>query len=250
MSKLLKNFVGIDISKTYFDAAIVKGEGHSTIIHQQFSQTREGFLKMSRWLYENDVAVTAETLFCMEYTGLYNSGLVNYLIGCNAQLWVEMPLRIKKAAGFERGSDDKSAAIKIAWYALRYNDQMKLWQPVDSSIEKIKNLIAQRDRVVNAITQLSVPVNELKEAGCSEDAKVMEKLQKPALTALQKTKIAIETMILKTVQADELLNKNPTGAISKWHRLCYCRNVACIHKRLYCFQECKRAGLLLWHRSV
>jgi transposase len=207
MSKLLKNFVGIDISKTYFDAALVKVEDPSQIVHQQFSQKPEGFLKMIHWLEQQGVRAGADTLFCMEYTGLYNTGLVNYLVQKKAQLWVEMPLRIKKAGGFERGSDDKTASIKIAWYALRHNDQMKLWQPADSSIEKIKNLIAQRDRIINAITQLNVPINELKECGCITEAKTMEKLQKPALTALQKTKAAIEVLIIKIVQADEQINK-------------------------------------------
>lgn len=207
MSKLLKNFVGIDISKTYFDAALVKVEDPSQIIHQQFSQKLEGFLKMIHWLEQQGVRAGADTLFCMEYTGLYNTGLVNYLVQKKAQLWVEMPLRIKKAGGFERGSDDKTASIKIAWYALRYNDQMELWQPADNSIEKIKNLIAQRDRIINAITQLSVPINELRECGCIIEAKMMEKLQKPALTALQKTKAAIEVLIIKIVQADEQINK-------------------------------------------
>jgi len=207
MSKLLKNFVGIDISKTYFDAALVKVEDSSQIIHQQFSQNSEGFLKMILWLKQQDVTAGEETLFCMEYTGLYNNGLVNYLVQKKAQLWVEMPLRIKKAGGFERGSDDKTAAIKIAWYALRYHDQMKLWQPVDSNIEKIKSLIVQRDRIINAVTQLSVPINELKECSCIAEAKTMEKLQRPALTALQKTKAAIEALIIKTVQADEQINK-------------------------------------------
>jgi len=207
MSKLLKNFVGIDISKTYFDAALVKVEDSSQIIHQQFSQNSEGFLKMILWLKQQDVTAGEETLFCMEYTGLYNNGLVNYLVQKKAQLWVEMLLRIKKAGGFERGSDDKTAAIKIAWYALRYHDQMKLWQPVDSNIEKIKSLIVQRDRIINAVTQLSVPINELKECSCIAEAKTMEKLQRPALTALQKTKAAIEALIIKTVQADEQINK-------------------------------------------
>lgn len=207
MSKVLKNFVGIDISKTYFDAALVKIQNPSQIIHQQFSQNPEGFLKMIHWLKQYTVTPEEETLFCMEYTGLYNTGLVNFLIQTKALLWVEMPLRIKKAGGFERGSDDKTAAIKIAWYALRYNDQMKLWQPVDSNIEKIKNLIVQRDRIVNAVLQLSVPVNELKECGCMAEAKTMEKLQKSALAALQKTKAAIEILIQKTVQCDEQINK-------------------------------------------
>ncbi len=79
---------------------------------------------------------------------------------------------------------------------------MQLWRPVDSSIEKIKNLVAQRDRVINAITQLSVPVKELAECGCIKDAKELEKLQRAPLKALQKTKEAIEQLIVKTAQQD------------------------------------------------
>ena len=80
----------------------------------------------------------------MENTGLYNTGLVNHLVKVKAQLWVEMPLRIKKAGGFERGGDDKTACVKIAGYAMRYQDKVKLWEPADSNMEKIKNLITQR----------------------------------------------------------------------------------------------------------
>jgi transposase len=207
MSKLLKNFVGIDISKTYFDAAIIKADHPSGSMHNQFSQCQDGFKKMLTWLQQQDVLLNTETLFCMEYTGIYNRGLVNFLIEQKAQLWVEMPLRIKKSAGFERGSDDKISAIKIAGYAFRYQDKMQLWRPVDSSIEKIKHLIAQRDRVVNAITQLSVPVKELSDCGCSKEAKELEKLQRSPLKALQKTKEAIEELIVKTVQQDAVITK-------------------------------------------
>ena len=207
MSKLLKNFVGIDISKAYFDAVVVKDQTPGEIIHHQFSQKPEGFLKMRQWLQQHDVMLNEATLFCMEYTGLYNTGLVNYLVKNKAQLWVEMPLRIKKAGGFERGSDDKTAAVKIALYALRYQDRLQLWQPIDSNLEKIKNLIAQRDRIGNAITQLKVPVDELKECGNTAAAKEMEKLQAPALKGLQKAKLSVEDQINKTVQADEKISK-------------------------------------------
>lgn len=207
MSKLLKNFVGIDISKAYFDAVVVKDQTPGEILHHQFSQKPEGFLKMLQWLQQHDVMLNEATLFCMEYTGLYNTGLVNYLVKNKAQLWVEMPLRIKKAGGFERGSDDKTAAVKIALYALRYQDRLQLWQPIDSNLEKIKNLIAQRDRIGNAITQLKVPVDELKECGNMAAAKEMEKLQAPALKGLQKAKLSVEDQINKTVQADEKISK-------------------------------------------
>ncbi|HEV8081689.1 MAG TPA: transposase [Chitinophagaceae bacterium] len=157
MSKLLKNFVGIDISKTWFDAAVIKTDHPTQIMHSQFSQTPDGFKKMVNWMQQQDVLLNSETLFCMEYTGIYNTGLVNFLVEQKAQVWVEIPLRIKRSSGFERGSDDKTSAVKIAGYAFRYQDKIQLWRPVDSSIEKIKNLIAQRDRVINAITQLTVP---------------------------------------------------------------------------------------------
>lgn len=206
MSKL-KNFVGIDISKLWFDAALIKTENPSQILHQQFVQKPEGFKKMQEWLLTHKIKTDDETLFCMENTGLYNTGLVSYLVKNKAQLWVEMPLRIKKAGGFERGSDDKTAAIKIAWYAMRYQDHVKLWQPSDSNMENIKNLLTQRDRIINAVTQLTVPVNELRDCGCEAEAKQMEKIQRSALAALQKTKMNIEVLIKKTVQQDEQIAK-------------------------------------------
>lgn len=203
----LKNFVGIDISKLWFDAALIKAGNPSKSIHRQFAQKAEGFKKMQEWLLENEVKADDGTLFCMENTGLYNTGLVNHLVKNKAQLWVEMPLRIKKAGGFERGSDDKTAAVKIAWYAMRYQDNVKLWQPADSNMEKIKNLITQRDRIMNAVTQLSVPVKELKDCGCEEDARQLDKVQKPALVALQKVKMNIEKLITQTVKQDEQISR-------------------------------------------
>ena len=128
---------------------------------------------MQAWLQKHNVLLDEQTLFCMEYTGIYNTGLVHYLVKAKAAVWVEMPLKIKKAGGFERGTDDKAAAVKIAWYALRYKDEVKLWQLIHRNIEAIKNLIAQRDRIVNTINLLIVPVNESKVCGCEEDAKTL-----------------------------------------------------------------------------
>ena len=92
MSKVFKNFVGIDISKTWFDAALISSSDLSTLIHQQFLQTTEGYSKMQAWLQQQDVSLDEETLFCMEYTGIYNTRLVGYLAKQQARLWVEMPL--------------------------------------------------------------------------------------------------------------------------------------------------------------
>jgi len=265
MSKLLKNFVGIDISKTWFDIALIEADHPGESIHHQFSQSADGFKKMLTWLQQQDVLLDNGTLFCMEYTGIYNTGLVSFLVEQKAQLWVEMPLRIKRSTGFERGSDDKTCAIKIAGYAFRYQDKMQLWRPVDNNIEKIKNLIAQRDRVMNAITQLTVPINELAACGCNKkEVKELEKLQRSPLKALQKTKQAIEQLIVKTAQQDvEIIKKvkqvqsiNGIGPVTAVALLAYTKGFTsfCNAKQLACYcgvvPFTKRSGTSIRFKST
>ncbi len=203
MSKLLKNFVGIDISKLFFDVALIKATQSDHIVHRQFKQSPKGFADMNEWLKQQDVLLNEETLLCMEYTGIYNTALVDYLCSKTALLWVEMAVKIKKSEGFERGSNDKSDAVKIARYAFRYQDRKQLWGPAEESLNKIKHLIAQRDRIANSISRLTVPVNELKEIGCIDQARQMEKLQKTVISNLEKTRKNIEALIVKIVQKDK-----------------------------------------------
>ncbi len=206
MSKLFKNFVGIDISKLWFDVTLITKEASSKPVHHQFAQTATGYGELCQWLQHNHACIDDETLFCMEYTGIYNTGLVNFLVHHSADIWVEMPLRIKRAGGLERGSDDRSASFKIAWYALRYHDQAKLWKPADTSIEKIKHLITQRERIVTSLKHLSVPAQELIDCGCIKEGNMVMKLQQPVIKALQKTKQQIEALINTTIKQDEQLS--------------------------------------------
>jgi transposase len=206
MSKLFKNFLGIDISKSWFDITLITKDLEAKPLHQQFAQTAIGYGQLLDWLQLQQAAINTETLFCLEYTGIYNTGLVNFLVHHSAAIWVEMPLRIKKAGGLERGSDDRSASCKIAWYALRYHDQAKLWKPADTSIEKIKHLITQRERIVTTLKHLTVPAQELIDCGCIQEGNMVMKLQQPVIKALQKTKLQIEAHINKTIKQDEQLN--------------------------------------------
>ena len=188
MSKLLKNYVGIDISKPFFDVAVYKSHPSGPVTHHQFKQSQKGFTEMNEWLKQQEVLPDEETLFCMEYM--------------KALVWMEMAIKIKKSEGFVRGSNDKSDAIKIAMYAFRFQDKKQLWKPVDASLNKIKYLIAQRDRIVSSITRLTVPLNELKEIGCVEEAHQMEKLQKTVMSNLEKMQKNIEAAIAKAGLSD------------------------------------------------
>lgn len=214
MSKLLKNFVGIDISKLFFDVALLVADQPGLILHQQFKQSKKGFSEMKEWLKKQGVLFDEATIFCMECTGIYNIPLTKFLCDEKALVWIEMAIRIKKSEGFERGSNDKTDAIKIARYAFRFKEKMQLWSPTDDSLNKIKHLITQRDRIVDTITRLTVPINELKEIGCASEAKQMEKLQKTVINNLEKAKKNIEAAISKIVHQDKDLARKVARAKS------------------------------------
>jgi len=209
-----KTFIGIDVSKKTFDAALLRSTDQLTTIHQSFNQNIQGYKAFVDWLKNNDVAIGQDVLICLEHTGLYISGIVNFLVSLNACIWVEMALKIKKRIGLQRGSDDKAAAIHIALYAYRYQDEARLWKPLDIAMQELKNLIAQRDRIILSISQLTVPLNELEQAGDKQQASELRKLQGKALKGLRDSLSAIEKHIDGCIEKDENIRQKISLASS------------------------------------
>ena len=201
-----KVFTGIDISKKTFDAALIL-PGSDTIIHRCFSQTKEGFAAFIKWLSDHQVALE-DALICMEHTGLYTNGIIQFLAEAKANLWVEMAIKIKRSMGLQRGTDDKASSITIAEYAMRFSDKAKLWRPVDATLSKLRNMIVQRDRIVNSLKQLTVPLEEMKNCGTVTHAKEMQRLQSPAINGLKKAKEKIEAAVSDFIAGQETINKS------------------------------------------
>jgi transposase len=195
------HFVGIDISKKTFDAALIMGDDTTHIKHRVFKQNAVGFSEFSQWLDYYSIA-KEEVLICMEHTGLYTYGLIDFLVGAGLNLWVEMPLRIKRSMGLQRGGDDKAAAIQIALYTYRYKDQVSLWKPEQAIVLQLRQLSAQRDRLKLALNQLLIPLQEIADA-CHDAAivKVQAKLQAPVIKAIEKSIASIETQIDNLIAA-------------------------------------------------
>lgn len=195
-----KTFIGIDVSKKTFDAAVLQDTDPQQIHHHSFAQSARGYASFYQWLIEH--GSTSEILVCLEHTGIYINGLVEFLFQQGLAVWVEMPLRIKKCMGLQRGGNDKLAAIHIAKYAWRYRDEVRLWQPTDTNLEELRHYIAQRDRIVLALTQLSVPVAELAEAGQQMHSQNLARLQAQAIRSLKKSIEKIENAIDELIESD------------------------------------------------
>ncbi len=172
-----------------------------------FQQTKEGFNAFIKWLSDQQVALQ-DTLICMEHTGLYTNSIIEFLVEAKAHLWVEMAIKIKRSMGLQRGTDDKASSITIAQYAMRFSDIAMLWKPVDTELSRLRNLIVQRDRIVNSLKQLTVPLEEMKSCGGVKQGKEFERLQLPAINGLKKAKEKIELAINDFIAGEEKINKN------------------------------------------
>jgi transposase len=73
-----------------------------------------------------------ESLICMEHTGIYNYPLLDYLSGKQASIWLESALQIKHSSGLQRGKNDKIDAQRIAFYAYRNQDKIRLCRSADA----------------------------------------------------------------------------------------------------------------------
>ena len=67
-------FIGIDVSKPWFDAALLPVSNHQkkTMVNERFDNTVEGIKVFGKWLKNNKVTLTENTLLVIENTGIYH----------------------------------------------------------------------------------------------------------------------------------------------------------------------------------
>ena len=202
-----KNFIGIDISKSTFDFALIKEGSSSVSISEVLSNNPSGIVKLEEFLKKQGINMD-ETLFCMEHTGIYCRFLSQYLTENNYHVWLEMPVQIIRSLGIQRGKNDKIDARRIAEYAYLKKDKALLWQPPREALIKINDLLTLRDRLVESKKALKQPIKEFKDVGYNEVAQLLEKRCSATLKAIEKDIENIEKEIGKIVNNDEHLKKN------------------------------------------
>jgi len=206
MEKII-HFIGIDMSKKTFDCCVIIDNQRSNTTHKQFSKTAMGLKGFQAWLMSFGVKLNEQTLICMEFTGLYNRMVLDFLTTSDAVVWVEMAVHIKKSLGLQRDKSDKLDAKRIALFAWRNKDEIKPWHSPDPDVQKIKDLLSQRDRLVDAKTRLLVPLKEMEQEGLVAGANELKKLQKPVITQLEKSIINIEKTIAQIINSNVELKK-------------------------------------------
>lgn len=196
-----KQIIGIDVSKHTFDATFIDVSSGATR-HEVFGQDKKGISRFKKTL-KSMHTIPQEILVCMEHTGMYNYALVEALHRAECYVWVEMALRIKLSIGLHRGGDDKLASQQIAQYAYRYQDRAVAWVLEDSFLQTLRQLTAQRERLLKSYKQLQVPLKELKEVGMKALSTRMEKIQRKVIKEIEVAITEIEKQIQDLIKENE-----------------------------------------------
>lgn len=201
--KQYTHFFGVDISKKTIDVTLAKG---LELTHRQFSNDMQGMEELMQWLTQLDLSYDS-ALFCMEATGLYCFALTQFLASNAIDTWIEHAAQIKKANALERGKNDKIDSRRIALYATKNLDRLRLWKPMSSTLEKIKHLASLRERLVETKKKLIVPIKEFEEVGNVSMARLLTKTIRKSLNAIDKDLKNIEASIIHIVDEDENLKE-------------------------------------------
>jgi transposase len=192
---------GVDVSKKTVDITHVINQEFT---HRQFSNDEAGMEQLMDWLKERQLDFD-KTLFCMEATGLYCFTLTHFLASHSIDTWIEHAAQIKKATALARGKNDKVDSQRIAVYATKNLDRLRLWKPVDATLEKIRHLASLRERLVETRKRLATPIKEFKDVGNLVMAKLLTKTIKSSLTAIDKDLKNIEIKIIDVINEDDNL---------------------------------------------
>lgn len=201
-------FVGIDVSKLYLDYCLLK-EG-KILASFKGENTPEGIQNMLDKIVKEHKTVLADTVFCMEHTGIYCHHLTTVLHQKDLAICLENPTQIKYSMGLQRGKTDKIDAKRIALYAYKNKEDIKLWTPKRAEIILLTELLALKDRLTLTRQSLATPIKEQKqywdEKMYQQIAPYTNKILEELDTQIAEVEKKISEVINKDVHLKELFS--------------------------------------------
>lgn len=205
-------FLGIDISKKKFDAALtVDGKQfYECQVENSHSSIQDFFREIKRKFAFSYQQLTV----CLEHTGLYGLPVLDFLVKHNIKVAVEPALQIKQSQGMTRGKTDQVDARRIALYALKHSDRLNIWKPQREVLQKLKALLATRDRLIKAKNQLEVPLEDCADFIDKAIRKSMVDHCRQTLKSLTNDIKEIEHAITELIQQDAVVQQQIACATS------------------------------------
>ena len=195
-------FVGVDISKDTLDAALYPAKDRQKdFLH--FDNTKKGLGEMMAWLKTLGVK-RSDLLICAEYTGVYTNTLIEFADRKGIALSLNSPLDIKRSIGLVRGKNDAVDAARIAEFAYRRRENLRLYEKPCDAIMKMQYLLTERRQYVRQRTAL---MNLHSAMGAYETPSGRSR-NESAILHIEKLIKKVEDQLLSVASEDASIKKN------------------------------------------
>jgi len=193
-------FIGIDVSKHTLDYAVIyQGE---LLFHDKRENSKEAIGEFIKELKAQPKFSMAAAIFCMEAMGMYGNHLYSTVNKLKGKITAVNPLIIKNFIGLARGKDDKTDAIRIAFYAQKNTGDLIFRVNERPVLTELRLMFTLRERLLTTAVALRNPLKELE--GYAEP-----KLQKQTLVYTGKSINAIEQSLEEiNLVIDRILNND------------------------------------------
>lgn len=198
-----KLFMGCDIAQDSFTFCL---RSDSEIICQ--GEVCNSLTSVKKWLSDLkkvQLLDLSHITFCMEHTGVYGLILMRTLHERSLRICIESAMNIKLSLGLQRGKNDKVDARRIAEYAMRYTDRLKLWKPKRGVLQKLQVLNGMRARLIKARNILSRNIQETKFFMGKEEYIILKRGTQAALAGIEKDIKLADKQIADLIKSDENL---------------------------------------------
>lgn len=196
-------WVGLDVSKASFDAAIFMKDAKCP--HRKFQSTMDGAAEFMEWIAQHCKQMklgAPQTRVIMESTGIYSLKLRATLIkaGLKTEPSIINPHQIKSFGDSlgVRNKTDKTDACVIARFGFERRPAPD--QPMEGAWADLQELVRERAHLVSLRT---AEKNRLKT--CKGESKVLTKMREQRIADYTSQIKQIEAMMKKTVASDENL---------------------------------------------
>lgn len=197
--KQASHSLGIDMSADTFTVCVSMKPGEALHGPELFDNTPDGFKTLHEWMNVCELS-TSSLVICLESTGVYGEALCYYLVDKGYQVSVEHPLKVKRAFDVDGHKTDAVDSIQIAEYALRFQDELELWQPKEKIVEQIHVLLSTREQLVGQRTRCKNSLHALSRKVIK--SKVAVKVLEKNIKSLSKDILAMDREIDRLIDQD------------------------------------------------
>jgi transposase len=203
--KQIKFFVGTDVSKEWLDMCIMLDGAtiHQQRIDNKISAIRK-WIKQTRRQYGY---VIENTLFSMEFTGIYNNHLLEVLHETGADIWLIAGIEINASRGLQRSKNDQQDARLIAEYAAKNLKKIRLWKKPRIILKQLAALLMVRDKLLLTKHQYETTFKESKGYSTKEEYQIIKGSSDPVLKTIAIELKKLDKQLADFIKGDEHLKE-------------------------------------------